>query len=553
MHPSEPFPHFVDDYLAYLQEVFPTQSAWDGIHLHDDLLDDLTRPAVDGYTRALAGFARRLNQIDPATLPDAERQEHAAVGLNLESRILEFEEVRTWERSPQLYADRLGVSLAGQVLFNYAPVSDRARRIVSKLRQVPRFVQSARDNVKECPGIFVKNGLEAWRGVQRFIESDLPRTLAALDDLHILSDLADTSADALVAVKSYVEYLESDLAPRARASFRLGRDQFERKLRLDEGLDIGPDKLLSLALLELHSVQEEFRKTASRLDAREPDSAWRAVRTDHPGPGELWKATPPIVSELESFVRQRSLVPMVDGEPVVVAPMPEFFRRALAVLWSSGPLEAKPGRAYFCLSDADKGWTPERREEHLQDLNAAVLTTLAARYTFPGALLHRQHMRKVDSKVRRSTFFASAAVVQGWSHYAEHMVIEAGFRRNDAALRLAQLAESLVHLARVVVAVRLHCEDLSVEQGMRFFRDEAYLDEARARREAERGTYDPLYLAAAVGKMLLMKLRRDLQERDGDSYTVRRFHEAVLGAGSAPIPVLRRMLVPDARGGILET
>jgi len=105
----------------------------------------------------------------------------------------------------------------------------------------------------------------------------------------------------------------------------------------------------------------------------------------------------------------------------------------------------------------------------------------------------------------------------------------------------------------VVVAVRLHCEDLSVEQGMRFFRDEAYLDEARARREAERGTYDPLYLAAAVGKMLLMKLRRDLQERDGDSYTVRRFHEAVLGAGSAPIPVLRRMLVPDARGGILET
>ena len=54
MHPSEPFPHFVDDYLAYLQEVFPTQSAWDGIHLHDDLLDDLTRPAVDGYTRALA-------------------------------------------------------------------------------------------------------------------------------------------------------------------------------------------------------------------------------------------------------------------------------------------------------------------------------------------------------------------------------------------------------------------------------------------------------------------------------------------------------------------
>ena len=176
---------------------------------------------------------------------------------------------------------------------------------------------------------------------------------------------------------------------------------------------------------------------------------------------------------------------MVEGEPVVVAPMPEFFRRALAVLWSSGPLEAKPGRAYFCLSDADRGWTAERREEHLQDLNAAVLTTLAARYTFPGALLYRQHLRKVDSKVRRSTFFASAAVVQGWSHYAEHMVIEAGFRRGDSEVRLGQLAESLIRLCRAIVGIRLHAEDLSVEQGVRFFREEAHLEEASARREAE--------------------------------------------------------------------
>jgi hypothetical protein len=553
MYPSEPFPHFVDDYLAYLQEIFPTQAAWDGTHLHDDLLDDLTRPAIDGYARTLAGFARRLHQIDPAGLPAVQRYEHTAVALSLEARVLEFEEVRTWERSPQLYADRLGMSLAGQALFNYAPVSERARRIASKLRQVPRFVQSARDNVKECPGIFVKTGLEAWRGVQRFIEADLPRTLAALDDLHILSDLADTSADALAAVKGYVEYLESDLAPRARASFRLGREQFERKLRLEEGLDVGPDKLLSLALLELHSVQEEFRKVASRHEAREPDAAWRAVRADHPGAGELWKSTPPVVAELETFVRQKNVLPVVDGEPVVVVPMPEFFRRTLAALWAAGPLEAKPARAYLCLTDADKSWSPERREEHLQDLNGSVLTTLAARYTFPGALLYRQHVRKVASKVRRSTFFASAAVVQGWGHYAEQLVFDAGFHRNDTAVRLAQLAESLVQLARVVVSVRLHCEDLSVEQGMRFFRDEAYLDEGRARREAERGTYDPLYLSAAVGKMLLMKLRREFEQQEGDTYTSRRFHEAVLGAGSAPVPVLRRILVPEAQGGILES
>ena len=66
MYPSEPLPHFVDDYLAYLYEVLPSQAGLDGVHLHDDLLEDLSRSGIDAHLRALSGFSRRLNQIDPA-------------------------------------------------------------------------------------------------------------------------------------------------------------------------------------------------------------------------------------------------------------------------------------------------------------------------------------------------------------------------------------------------------------------------------------------------------------------------------------------------------
>src|SRR5881394_1253865 len=252
MYPSEPFPHFVDDYLAYLYEVCPTQATLDGVHLHDDLLEDLSRPAVDAHVRALAGFGRRLHQIDPAALPPTERIEHPIIASNIEARMFEYEEVGTWERSPQLYADIIGTSLASQALFAYAPEAERARRMVSKLRQVPRLVQAARDNIKECPGIFVKIGLESWRGILKFIDVDLPRGFSSLDDLHILGDLADTSTEASTAVKGYIDYLEADLAPRAKASFRLGREKFEKKLRLDEGITFTADRLLSIALRELH-------------------------------------------------------------------------------------------------------------------------------------------------------------------------------------------------------------------------------------------------------------------------------------------------------------
>jgi uncharacterized protein (DUF885 family) len=464
----------------------------------------------------------------------------------------DLEGVRTWERSPQAYADILGISLAGQALFAYAPETDRARRVVSKLRQVPRLVQAARDNIKECPGIFVKVGLETWRGALRFIESDLPRAFSSLDDLHILGDLADTSSEAAVAMQGYIQYLESDLAPRAKASFRLGRERFEEKLKLEEGISIAPDRLLSIALRELHEVQEEFRTVAGRLNGGDPIDAWRKAKEEHPDAGTLVQVAQTQVKELESFLQRQNIVSVPESEPVVVAPSPDFYRWAYASMWTPGPFESKPSRAYYYLTDVDRSWPPERQKEHMRDFNIPTLWNISMHEVYPGHFLHYQHLRQVESKVRKSMMFAPASFVEGWAHYCEQMMSEAGFRRSDPAIKVGQLAESLVRLARFVIAIRLHCEDLSVEQGMRFFRDEAFLEEGTARREAERGTFDPTYLVYSVGKLMMLKLRRDYKEQVGAKYSLRAFHDAVLGQGNAPFWAQRQLMLNETADASLE-
>ena len=552
MHPSEPFPHFVDDYLAYLYEVLPSQASLDGVHLHDDLLEDLSRPAIDAHVRALAGFGRRLHQIDAAMLPPTEQVEHPIVAANIEARMFELESIRSLDRNPHVYADALGTSLASQALFAYAPEPERARRIVSKLRQVPRLVQAARDNIKEAPGIFVKVGLETWRGALKFIESDLPRAFSTLDDLHILGDLADTSTEAAAAINAYIDYLETDLALRSKASFRLGREKFEQKLKLDEGITLSPDRLLTIALRELGEVQEEFRTIAGRLNGGDATAAWRHAKNEHPEPGKLVAAAQEQVRELAEFVQRQSIVSLPDGEPVVVAPSPDFYRWAFASMWTPGPFESKPSRAYYYLTDADRSWTAERQNEHMRDFNIPTLWNISIHEVYPGHFVQARHLRGVDSKVRKSTLLAAASFVEGWAHYCEHMMIEAGFRRGDASIRLGQLAEALVRLARVVVAIRLHCEDMSVEQGMRFFRDEAFLEEANARREAERGTFDPTYLVYSLGKLMMLKLRRDYKERQGNKYSLRAFHDAVLAQGGAPFWAHRRLLLNDTADAALD-
>ncbi len=552
MPASEPFSHFVDDLLAYLHETHPTHAALDGVHTHDDLLEDLSRQGIEQDTRALAGYLRRVQEIDRNGLTDIETLEHQMLSSHLRARLFELEDVRTWEKNPQHYADILATSLAAQTLFTHAPAPERARRVLSKLRQVPRFIQAARDNIKEPAGILVKIGIDAMRGALKFIDDDLPRAFASVDDLHLLGDLADAQAEASAAVASYVAHLETDVAPKARASFRLGVDKFEQKVRLEEGLSMPVDRLLAIATRELRNTQEAFKSLAGQGRGTDALESWNRTKASHPSSGDLVRVGREQVDELRTFLERQGIVTVPPGEPVVVAPTPEFYRWSFASMWTPGPFESKPGRAFYYLTDTDSSWSLERQQSHLRDYNYPTLWSISIHEVYPGHFLHYQHLRRVTSKTRKSIVFAPASFVEGWAHYCEQMMIEAGFGRHDPSIKLGQLAEALVRLVRFIVGIRLHTEDLSVEQGVRLFRDEAFMEEASARREAERGTFDPTYLVYSVGKLMLLKLRQDYKQEQGKAFSLRGFHDTLLGNGTAPFWLHRKLMLTDASGDVLE-
>jgi uncharacterized protein (DUF885 family) len=552
MHAAEPLPHLVDDYLDYLYEVHPTAATLDGVHLHDDLLEDCSRTAIETAGGALAGFARRLDATNPDRQPATEQIEHGIVRANVRARQFELEHVRSWERNPHYYADLLARSLAAQTVFTYAPEEDRARRVLSKLRQAPRLIQAARDNVKDPPAIFLKVGVETLRGVMTFIDQELPRAFTSVDDMHLLADLADASAEAVQAVGGYVQYLEAQVRPRARASFRLGRERFEEKLRHEEGLDLPADRLLAIAEREMKATQEQFRMMAARLGRGDAADVWRAAQAQHPAPGQLIAAARAQVEQLRDFLRTHAIVTLPEGDDISVAATPDFLRWSFASMWTPGPYETRTSRAMYYLTDVDPSWPADRQAEHLRGFSLPTLWNITIHEVFPGHYLHAQHLRKVESKVRRSRLFAPSSHTEGWAHYCEQMMLEAGFAKGDYAVGLGQLAKALARLARFIVGIRLHAGDWSVEQGVRFFRDEAYLDEANARREAERGTFDPTYLVYSAGKMMLLKLRHDWEQRQQGRTSLRAFHDTLLLQGSAPFWALRRLMLDGDTGAVLE-
>ena len=399
MYSAEPLPHFVDEYLACLHEAHPTNATFDGVHLHDDLLEDLSRPAIDTQVRELGGFARRLAAIDPARLTDIERLERPALDASIRARLFELEEVRTWERNPQHYADLLATSLAGQALFDYAPLAERARRVLSKLR--PGAAADAGGARQHQGSARASSSRSASRACAARCGSStrICRAPSATSTTCTCSAISPTPRPRpSTAIGAYVDYLENDLAPRARGSFRLGRDALRAEAaRSTKGITLDADRLLAIAMRELHATQEEFRacglapqrqRSDRRLGTRQGRPSGRRPARPHRAGSSSRSSTTSSSARTSSRSRHR--------RDVQVAPTPRFYRWTFASMWTPGPFEARPLRAFYYITDVDPSWPAERKDEHLRDFNYGALWAISIHEVFPGHFLHYQHLRQVD-------------------------------------------------------------------------------------------------------------------------------------------------------------
>jgi hypothetical protein len=280
---------------------------------------------------------------------------------------------------------------------------------VSKLRQGAAASSSRRATTSRTRPDLRQDGTRELARHSEIHRYDLPLRSLGLDDLHILGDLADTSTEA--SAPSRVHRLpRRPISRRApKASFRLGREKFEKKLRLDEGITSRPIGCWQSRLRELHEAQEEFRDRG-RLNGGDPRCLALGERT----------APAPASSSKRRRRRSRSSR-LPPPQAIVTFPTRSPSCRAHAGILSldirvdvdARPFETKPSRAYYYLTDVDRSWPAERQEEHMRDLQLPTLWNISIHEVYPVISCTYQHLRQVESKVRKSTFFAPAPFVEG--------------------------------------------------------------------------------------------------------------------------------------------
>lgn len=548
--------HLVD---AYFDEVYlpsnPTAGTSAGLHRYDDRLEDYSRSGIDKQTAALHSYEKKVASFSAIGLSQWDEGDREFLLGNIRSQLLTLEAIRPWQKNPDFYSSNITYSAFTIIERNYAPAATRLASLIAREKEMPAALKAARANLVDPPKVYTQIALEQLPGEIDFFRNDIPAAFTGVQDPKLLAEFHDSNAAVIEALTSYLHWLQTDLLPKSNGDFRIGAATFRAKLRDDEMVDIPLDRLLEVATADLHANQKQFRRVAYELDpGKTPMQVLAELQADHPEADQLFGKFRGTFNNLIEFIREKRIVTIPSDVQPTLENTPPFMRATtFASMDSPGAYETDSHQAYFNVTVPASNETPQQIAESMAAFNIGTIVSTSVHEAYPGHYVQFLYMPRIHSRVRKMLY--SNTNVEGWAHYCEQMMLDEGYgqpgwgaknAREAKLIRLGQLDDALLRDARFVVGIKMHTGQMTMEQAVDFFHDEGYQTRATGEVETKRGTSDPTYLYYTLGKLMILKLRSDMQRKEGAAFSLEKFHDDFLLQGGVPLPIVRRALLGDS-------
>ncbi|HEY6467523.1 MAG TPA: DUF885 domain-containing protein [Candidatus Acidoferrales bacterium] len=550
---------------AYFSQVYfvfnPTNGSYAGLHQYDRLLEDYSKAGIDREVESYQRFEKRVEDFNPAGLTQEESADREIVLSNIRSTLLELESIRPWEKNPDFYSSGLaesggGITQSAYVIMSrkYAPANTRLRYLVAREKLMPGVLQDARQNLKNPPRIFTEIALEQIPGDISFFKNDVPAAFTDATDPEVKEEFQKSNTAVVAALESYEKWLHDVELPVSNGDFAIGADVYSKKLLYDEMVDTPLDNLLAINEANMKSNQAEFARVAKELDpSKTPQQVLAALQADHTTPDRLLQAFRDTFGGLIAFIRAKHIVTIPSDVRPTVEETPPFARATTsASMDTPGPFETVSKTAYFNVTLPDPNSPPKEQEELMEEFNVGTVISTAVHEAYPGHYIQFLWLPQAPSKVRK--LLGSDTDIEGWAHYCEQMMLDEGFgqpgtgakdEREAKLIRLGQLSDALLRNARFVVGIQMHRHQMTFDQAVDYFVKEGYQSHAVGEVEAKRGTGDPTYLYYTLGKLQIMKLRADVQKKEGAAFSLQQFHDDFLKQGFPPVKIVRQAMLGD--------
>jgi hypothetical protein len=309
-------------------------------------------------------------------------------------------------------------------------------------------------------------------------------------------------------------------------------------------VDVPPAQLKGIAERDLQRNLAALRESCAAFASGQTIAACIAKTQANKAPGSPIDTARTQLAGLKAFIENKQLVSIPGPEQARVEESPPYARWNLAQIRGPGPYE-KNLPSIYQIAPPDPKWSQAERDAYIP--GRMDLLFISVHEVWPGHFLQNMHARRSSSKLGQ--VFASYAFSEGWAHYAEEMMWEAGLGDGDPETHIGQLVNALLRNVRLLSAIGMHTGTMTVAESEKMFVEQAYQSAGSARQQAARGTFDPGYGNYTVGKLMIRKLREDWTATRGGRAAWKDFHDE---SNSSPSPLLRKAMPARCGFAFLE-
>jgi hypothetical protein len=527
---------FVQSYLDAYFAAHPDVAVVAGRHEYDGSLPDWSPRGLRREAQRLRSWRDQAAAYDTTGLDARRRFERDYLIAQADGDLFWLARAEWPYRNPTFYLGALDPAV--YVSRPYAPLRTRMDAYVKYARSIPDATRQIRSNMRTpLPRTYVERAVSAFGGFAEFFTADVPKVFAPVNDPRLQADFRRANTEAATALRELAAWFAAQ-RPRATDNYAIGAGLFREMVLATERVDVPLAELERVGRADLERNLRALRDAcASYAPGRSMDECTRRVRASKPAEGPVEGARRQL-GRLRQFIVENNLVTIPGTEQATVAEAPPYNRANLAYINIPGPYETNLPSTYY-IAPPDPSWTPQERDGYLQ--GETPLLFVSVHEVWPGHFLQFLHANRSPSKFGQ--VFVGYAFAEGWAHYTEEMMWEAGLGSRSPEVHIGQLMNALLRNVRYLSAIGLHTGGMSVAASERMFREQAFQDPGSARQQAARGTYDPAYLNYTMGKLMIMRLRDDWTSSRGGRAAWREFHDTFLSYGGPPVPLVRRAMV----------
>jgi uncharacterized protein (DUF885 family) len=522
----------------------PTFAVVQGRHEFDGKLPDWSTAGIQKQLDWLKAQRDKAESFPGAGLTPEQLFEREYLLAQIDTDLFWLREAALPFHNPAFYLSGLEPSV--YLTRPYAPVETRLKAFIAYLKAIPGAAAQIRANLKTpLPKTYVERGIAAFAGFAEFYRGDAAKPFASITDPTLQAELKAATEPAAQAMQALADWLKSE-RPKADDGYALGAERFAAMLRMTERVTTPLAELEAAGKADLERNLAALKEACAQYAPKATvDACVTKVGDDKPkgGPVEGARAQ---LTELRQFLIDSKLVSIPGTELALVDEAPPYQRANFAYINIPGPYDKGMPSTYY-ISPPDPSWS--KADQHAYLPGKADLLATSVHEVWPGHFLQFLHANR--SPFQFGQIFVGYAFAEGWAHYTEEMMWEAGLGKGAPDVHIGQLSKALLRNVRFLCAIGLHTQGMSVQTCETMFREQAYQDPGNARQQAARGTYDPAYLNYTMGKLMIRKLRADWTASHGGREAWKDFHDKFLSYGGPPIPLVRaQMLGADDKGGL---